>query len=150
MKILFLGDVVGRSGRSAVLNHLPSLIKKNNIDFTVINFPPAIWETPGWSWVTEALEKILSGRRCALKIAQLVCWVFYPISKVIQSPFTWKVFCWIYRFSSLALASISLITCRIALIRSRLARLNWPLSSIFRSSQYKGYFSISIPALAKA
>ena len=37
MKILFLGDVVGRSGRSAVLNHLPSLIKKNNIDFTVIN-----------------------------------------------------------------------------------------------------------------
>ena len=37
MKILFLGDVVGRSGRSAVLNHLPLLIKKNNIDFTVIN-----------------------------------------------------------------------------------------------------------------
>ena len=37
MKILFLGDVVGRSGRSAVLNHLPSLITKNNIDFTVIN-----------------------------------------------------------------------------------------------------------------
>ena len=33
MKVLFLGDVVGRSGRSAVLNHLPSLIKKNNIDF---------------------------------------------------------------------------------------------------------------------
>ena len=50
MKILFLGDVVGRSGRSAVLNHLPSLIKKNNIDFTVINACSQVdedWERHG-------------------------------------------------------------------------------------------------------
>ena len=37
MKILFLGDVVGRSGRSAVVNYLPTIIKKNEIDFSIVN-----------------------------------------------------------------------------------------------------------------
>ena len=37
MKILFLGDVVGVSGRSAILSSLLSEIKKNKIDFVVVN-----------------------------------------------------------------------------------------------------------------
>jgi metallophosphoesterase (TIGR00282 family) len=37
MKILFLGDVVGISGRSMILNNLLSEIKKNKIDFVIIN-----------------------------------------------------------------------------------------------------------------
>ena len=37
MKILFLGDVVGVSGRSAILSNLLSEIKKKKIDFVVVN-----------------------------------------------------------------------------------------------------------------
>ncbi len=37
VKILFLGDVVGRSGRSAVINKLPTIIKINKIDFSIVN-----------------------------------------------------------------------------------------------------------------
>ena len=37
MKILFLGDVVGRSGRSGVINNLPTIIKINKIDFSIVN-----------------------------------------------------------------------------------------------------------------
>ncbi len=37
MKILFLGDVVGVSGCSKLMNNLKSEIKKNNIDFVVVN-----------------------------------------------------------------------------------------------------------------
>lgn len=37
MKILFVGDVVGRPGREAVTQALPRLIEKYAVDFTVIN-----------------------------------------------------------------------------------------------------------------
>ena len=37
MKILFLGDVVGISGRSMVLKYLKSIIKDKEIDFVVVN-----------------------------------------------------------------------------------------------------------------
>jgi metallophosphoesterase (TIGR00282 family) len=37
MKILFLGDVVGRSGRDAVVKHLPQLRKELALDFVVVN-----------------------------------------------------------------------------------------------------------------
>ncbi len=37
MRILFLGDVVGISGCSKVLNNLLNQIKKNNIDFVIVN-----------------------------------------------------------------------------------------------------------------
>ena len=37
MKILFLGDVVGISGRSVVLKNLLSKIKDKKIDFVVVN-----------------------------------------------------------------------------------------------------------------
>ncbi|MHB1101490.1 MAG: TIGR00282 family metallophosphoesterase [Devosia sp.] len=37
MRLLFLGDVVGRSGRDAVSERLPGLIQKYGFDFVVIN-----------------------------------------------------------------------------------------------------------------
>ena len=37
MKILFLGDVAGPSGRKAVQGHLPQIKKKNKIDFVIAN-----------------------------------------------------------------------------------------------------------------
>lgn len=37
MRILFLGDVVGRSGRDAISERLPGLIARHGFDFVVIN-----------------------------------------------------------------------------------------------------------------
>ena len=37
MKILFLGDVMGRSGRYSLRDHLPQAITDNNIDFVIAN-----------------------------------------------------------------------------------------------------------------
>lgn len=37
MKILYCGDVVGRSGRTAILDHVPPLKKSLGLDFIVIN-----------------------------------------------------------------------------------------------------------------
>ena len=37
MNILLLGDIVGPSGRKAVIKYLPNLIKKKKIDFVVVN-----------------------------------------------------------------------------------------------------------------
>ena len=37
MKIIYLGDVVGKSGRTAVMKHLPMLRQKYNFDFLILN-----------------------------------------------------------------------------------------------------------------
>ena len=37
MRLLALGDVVGRAGRQAILTHLPRLIERYQIDFTLVN-----------------------------------------------------------------------------------------------------------------
>ncbi|ACI99206.1 TIGR00282 family metallophosphoesterase [Rhodospirillum centenum] len=37
MRILFLGDIVGRSGREGVLRHLPALLKDLALDFVIAN-----------------------------------------------------------------------------------------------------------------
>ncbi|MBO6757870.1 MAG: YmdB family metallophosphoesterase [Roseibium sp.] len=37
MKMLFLGDLVGRSGRNAVIDRLPSLVEDQALDFVVVN-----------------------------------------------------------------------------------------------------------------
>ena len=37
MRLLFLGDVVGRSGRDVVIEHLPGLVRRYKLDFVVIN-----------------------------------------------------------------------------------------------------------------
>ena len=37
MRLLFLGDMVGRSGRSIVYDRLPGLIADHAIDFVIVN-----------------------------------------------------------------------------------------------------------------
>ena len=37
MRLLFLGDMVGKTGRTAVYERLPSLIEQHRIDFVVVN-----------------------------------------------------------------------------------------------------------------
>lgn len=37
MKILFIGDVVGRVGRRVLKDHLNTLVEKNNVDFVIAN-----------------------------------------------------------------------------------------------------------------
>ena len=37
MNILLLGDVVGPSGRKAISEKLPNLIKKKKVDFVILN-----------------------------------------------------------------------------------------------------------------
>lgn len=51
MRILFLGDVVGRSGRDAVTERLPNLIKRWKLDFVAINGENAA----GGFGITEAI-----------------------------------------------------------------------------------------------
>ena len=37
MNILLLGDIIGPSGRKAIIEELPKIIKKKKIDFTIVN-----------------------------------------------------------------------------------------------------------------
>ena len=37
MNILILGDIMGPSGRKAIIEKLPVLIKKKKIDFVIVN-----------------------------------------------------------------------------------------------------------------
>ena len=37
MKILFLGDIVGPSGRRAISENLPNIIRKKKLDFVIVN-----------------------------------------------------------------------------------------------------------------
>ena len=37
MRIFFLGDIVGRSGRVAVIKNLKDILKKKKIDFVIVN-----------------------------------------------------------------------------------------------------------------
>ena len=37
MKIFFLGDIVGKSGRVAVIKNLRNIINQKKIDFVIVN-----------------------------------------------------------------------------------------------------------------
>jgi metallophosphoesterase (TIGR00282 family) len=62
MRLLFLGDIVGRPGRTAVCNALPALITRYTIDFVVINGENAA----GGFGITEAIlnDVIDAGADC--------------------------------------------------------------------------------------
>ena len=51
MRLLFLGDIVGRAGRKAVIDALPSLRKRYDLDFVIINGENAA----GGFGITEAI-----------------------------------------------------------------------------------------------
>ena len=54
MNILLLGDIVGPAGRKAVVNKLPDLIKKKEIDFVIVNGENAADQGVG---ITEKITK---------------------------------------------------------------------------------------------
>ncbi len=47
MRVLFLGDVVGNPGRTAIKQNLKDQINKNNIDFVIANGENAADEGTG-------------------------------------------------------------------------------------------------------
>src|SRR5580765_3893301 len=51
MRILFIGDIVGRSGRAAVLERLPGLVRDWKLDFVAVNGENAA----GGFGITEAI-----------------------------------------------------------------------------------------------
>ena len=55
MRILFVGDVVGRAGRSAVSDHLPGLIRDWALDLVIVNGENAA----GGFGITEAIYQEL-------------------------------------------------------------------------------------------
>ena len=56
MKIFFLGDIVGKSGRSTVIKNLKDILKKKKIDFVVVNGENAADQGIG---ITEAISNDL-------------------------------------------------------------------------------------------
>ena len=55
MRILFIGDIVGRSGRAVLLEHLPGLVRDWKLDFVAINGENAA----GGFGITEAIYQEL-------------------------------------------------------------------------------------------
>jgi len=56
VRLLFLGDLVGRTGRTAVIERLPDLIADNRLDFVVVNGENA---AAGFGITEEILRKVL-------------------------------------------------------------------------------------------
>ena len=56
MRLLFLGDLVGRSGRGAAIGRLPGLIADNKLDFVVVNGENA---AGGFGITEEILRSVL-------------------------------------------------------------------------------------------
>jgi metallophosphoesterase (TIGR00282 family) len=56
MRLLFLGDLVGRSGRQAAIDALPGLVETNAIDFVIVNGENA---AAGFGITEEILQDVL-------------------------------------------------------------------------------------------
>ena len=54
MRIFFLGDIVGRSGRLAVINNINEIIDKRKIDFVIVNGENAADQGVG---ITEVIKE---------------------------------------------------------------------------------------------
>ena len=57
MRLLFLGDIVGRTGRNAVIERLPGLIVDQQLDFVVINGENA---AGGFGITEDILQELLA------------------------------------------------------------------------------------------
>ena len=62
LRLLFIGDVVGRTGRAAIARHLPDLRARYKLDFVVVNGENAA----GGFGITEAIcdEFLAAGADC--------------------------------------------------------------------------------------
>ena len=62
MKILFIGDIVGKPGRRAVRELLPGIIEERRIDFVIANCENA---AAGFGVTAEIVEELYRGAyRC--------------------------------------------------------------------------------------
>ena len=68
MNILFLGDIVGNSGCSAVKKFLPKIIKSKKINFVVVNGENAAKEGIG---ITENIQTMFAYRLLLFLLLQL-------------------------------------------------------------------------------
>jgi metallophosphoesterase (TIGR00282 family) len=57
MRLAFLGDIMGRSGRTAVIEHLPALRREHRLDFVVVNVENA---AGGFGVTTQIVEDVLA------------------------------------------------------------------------------------------
>lgn len=57
MRLLFIGDVVGRSGRRMLRNHLESLIEQHGVELAVVNGENA---AGGWGLTPDTADEILA------------------------------------------------------------------------------------------
>mgnify|MGYP001439202085 CR=1 FL=1 len=74
MKILILGDVMGISGRKAIKERLSDIIKKNQIEFTVLNGENSADDGKG---ITKLIaEDFFSGRTLVSFLIFLVFVIF--------------------------------------------------------------------------
>ena len=60
MRLLFIGDVVGRSGRAAVIQQVPLLRARWSLDFVVVNGENA---AGGFGLTESIFEEFLRGGR---------------------------------------------------------------------------------------
>lgn len=63
MRILICGDVIGRSGREAVVKKLPQLKAEHKLDFTIVNVDNA---AGGWGVTPDVAEEFLNAGADAL------------------------------------------------------------------------------------
>ncbi len=80
MKVLFLGDVIGRAGRTAIQSNLKNIQKSNQIDFTIINGE----NSAGGFGITENICKDLYSYGCDVITTGNHLWDQKEISDYIE------------------------------------------------------------------
>ena len=61
MKILFIGDIVGKPGRRAVRELLPGIVEERRIDFVIANCENAAAGFGVTAEIVEELAEVLQG-----------------------------------------------------------------------------------------
>ena len=80
MKVLFLGDIIGRAGRTAIQSNLKSIQKSNQIDFTIVNGE----NSAGGFGITENICKDLYSYGCDVITTGNHLWDQKEISDYIE------------------------------------------------------------------
>ena len=80
MKVLFLGDIIGRAGRTAIQSNLKNIQKSNQIDFTIVNGE----NSAGGFGITENICKDLYSYGCDVITTGNHLWDQKEISDYIE------------------------------------------------------------------
>ena len=88
MRLLFLGDMVGRTGRTAVWEKLPGLISDFRLDFVIVNGENAAGGctgTPCQSWVSPSIGTSNSPHISGRGLVKIVMRNCLPQAPVLSS-----------------------------------------------------------------